>query len=187
MTTFRPPELETGRPMTNTNHNVVTSVDSSFERVLELGLASRLTIIAGPDTGACGEALDDWLNGHGLESLLIQCHDETDSTACHRRIVDAFASAGIIEDSAEEVASDEHCQSKLVQLINGLAALPGDLVVVLLDYQPNDTSDRIISFILEHLPQQVHLFLVSEDVPGLSCIPRLRVRRQLQLIDTRAS
>lgn len=173
--------------MTNTQNNSTTSTDSSFELLLERGLTSRLTIIASPDAGECGQALDDWLNSLGHEALLIHCPDETSGDACPVRIVNAFASMGIIETSTDEIASEEHCQAKLVQLINSLATLSDDLVVVLLDYHSNEEADRIVSFMLEHLPQQIHLFLVSEDMPGFSCIPRLRVRRQLQMIDIRAS
>ncbi len=150
----------------------------------ERGLANRLTIISGPAADDYGAALHAWLGGQTRESLSIQCSPAPHEDQCPQRIVEAFASAGIVDRGAVTADSRAHCQTTLIELLNGLAALPAELVVVLFDYHSSDISDRVISFLIDHLPQQIHLYVVAEELPGLACIPRLRVRRQLQLIDT---
>jgi len=172
--------------MSDALNNPPANGANTFDRALERGLANRLTLIVGPDAHARNQELNDWLASLGHESLRIHCSPEDDPRACPERIVEAFASAGIIEPVTEAIESADDCLEHLVQLMNCLAAFPGELVVVLLDYRPCEQVDQVLSFILEHLPQQVHLYLLSEDVPGLSCIPRLRVRRQLQMIETSA-
>lgn len=172
--------------MTNLHENNTTSGDSSFDRALERGLSSRLTLIVGPDAPDRCQDLDGWLDSLGFQSLRIQCPSGEDRRACPERIFDAFVSAGIIDPCLEVGQANEPCKSKLVQLMNGLATISDDLVVVLQNYHPCETTDRVLSFMLEYLPQQIHLYLVSKDMPGLSCIPRLRVRRQLEMIETAA-
>lgn len=175
--------IETGRPMTDTLNNSIAACDNSFDRALDQGLSNRLTLIVGPDAPECKQALDGWLDSLRHTFLRIPCPSGDERDQCPRKIVESFASAGIIEPVEEDTASEESCLASFVRLMNGLAAFPGELVVVLQDYQPCERADRILSFMLEHLPNQIHLYLVSEDVPGLNCIPRLRVRRQLQMID----
>ena len=148
------------------------------------GLSSRLTLVIGRDARERSQALNSWLDRINQESLRILCPTDTELDACPQRIVEAFASAGLIDALEGDAQTEDCCQSKLIELLNELAELPRDLVVALLDYHPNERADQAISFMLEHLPRQVHLYLSSDDIPGLSCIPRLRVRRQLQMIDT---
>jgi ATP/maltotriose-dependent transcriptional regulator MalT len=74
-----------------------------------------------------------------------------------------------------------------VRLINELATLDHDIALVIADYTPTEATDCFLTFMLEHLPQQLHLYLFCDTPPKLSCIPRLRVRRQLQMIDVKAS
>jgi hypothetical protein len=172
--------------MTDKHDNSGLAGCSSLGLAFDRGLSNRLTLIVGPDAYDYGRELDGWLEDLGCESLRIDCPSGDSHGSCRERIIDAFTSAGIIEPIATDIKAEDACHLYLVRLMNGLAALPDDLVVVLHNYHPCDVADRVISFMLEHLPQQIHLYLVSEDVPGLSCIPRLRVRRQFQMIDTAA-
>ena len=168
--------------MTNILNNSSSAGVTSFDRALDQGLSSRLTLIVGPEAHERSQEFNAWLASLGHATLSIHCSSDESGEACPERIVAAFASAGIIEQVTEQIESEEACQAQLVRLMNNLATLADDLVVVLLDYRPCEPADRVLSFILEHLPQQIHLYLICEDVPGLSCIPRLRVRRQLQMI-----
>ena len=166
------------------HHNTPADENRSFDLELDQGLSNRLTLLVGPDPDESSQALNDWLERREYDALYVRCPTSEEQLSCSRRLIEAFANAGMIEEDAEE--HDEGCQGRLVRLINHLAGLRHDLVVVLLDYEPSERTDRVLSFLLEHLPHQIHLYLASNDIPGLNCIPRLRVRRQFQMIDTTA-
>ncbi|MBE7471292.1 MAG: hypothetical protein DPW09_42050 [Anaerolineae bacterium] len=70
----------------------------------------------------------------------------------------------------------------IAALINELAAAPGEVrqVLVLDDYHVIETKaiHEALTFLLEHLPPQLHLLIASRTVPPLP-LSRLRVRRQM--------
>ncbi|MEM7132539.1 MAG: LuxR C-terminal-related transcriptional regulator [Chloroflexota bacterium] len=65
-------------------------------------------------------------------------------------------------------------------LINDLITLPEMLILVLDDYHfvKEQSIHQFLNRLLEHLPQFVHLVLISRTEPPLT-LPQLRVRRQL--------
>ena len=65
-------------------------------------------------------------------------------------------------------------------LINEMAALPGGLDLILDDYHLIDSESvhRIVSYLLEHLPEGVHLVISSRIDPPLP-LSRLRARNQM--------
>ncbi len=71
-------------------------------------------------------------------------------------------------------------EAALALLINELAALPDDLVLVLDDYHLIDspTIHEGINFLLEHLPPQLHLVIATREDPPFP-LARLRARGQL--------
>jgi LuxR family transcriptional regulator, maltose regulon positive regulatory protein len=71
----------------------------------------------------------------------------------------------------------------LTALLNALAALPSDLVLVLDDYHVIETSSihRTLTWLIDHLPPQVHLVLVSRTDPPLP-LGRWRARGQMNEI-----
>ncbi|KAM3098828.1 AAA family ATPase [Phormidesmis sp. 146-12] len=82
--------------------------------------------------------------------------------------------------SSEGSTEPTSAKAFLTPLINELAQLQTDVVLVLDDYHLINTSaihDALI-FLLEHLPLQVHLAIATRIDPPLS-IARLRVRAQL--------
>ena len=68
----------------------------------------------------------------------------------------------------------------LPTLLNDLSAISNDVVLVLDDYHVVDSRDIQdgMTFLLEHLPPQVHLVIASRADPVLP-LPRLRARGQL--------
>ena len=68
----------------------------------------------------------------------------------------------------------------LTSLLNEIAAFPERLVIVLDDYHAIDAPelDAALTFLLDHLPPQLHLVISSREDPGLS-LARLRARGQL--------
>lgn len=68
----------------------------------------------------------------------------------------------------------------LSTLINALSALPGSFVLVLDDYHLIDSAaiHEGLAFLIEHLPRQIRLVIVSRTDPPLP-LARMRVRSQL--------
>lgn len=77
-------------------------------------------------------------------------------------------------------------QAVLGMLINALDNLPGEVCLVLDDYQfiSNPAIHQGLAFFLDHLPANVHLFLLTRSDPPLM-LARLRARGQL--VEIRAS
>jgi LuxR family maltose regulon positive regulatory protein len=77
-------------------------------------------------------------------------------------------------------------ETVLTTLVNDLAAVTSDIVLVLDDYHVIDARDVLdgMAFLLDHLPPRLHLVIVSRADPALP-LARLRVRGEL--METRAA
>ena len=77
-------------------------------------------------------------------------------------------------------------ESILTALLNEIAAIPDDFILVLDDYHLADAKpiDEALTFVVEHLPAQMHLVITTREDPALP-IPRLRARNRL--IELRAA
>jgi LuxR family maltose regulon positive regulatory protein len=71
-------------------------------------------------------------------------------------------------------------ESILTVLLNDISSIPGRFVLVLDDYHVIDAKpiDTALSFLLEHLPPQMHLVIATREDPNLP-LARLRARDQL--------
>jgi LuxR family maltose regulon positive regulatory protein len=71
-------------------------------------------------------------------------------------------------------------ESTLTILLNEIAAIPDDFIFILDDYHVLDAKpvDDLITFLLEHLPPQMHLVITTREDPNLP-LARLRARGQL--------
>src|SRR5215203_1513208 len=77
-------------------------------------------------------------------------------------------------------------ESVLTALINDIVALPGEFVLVLDDYHVIETRliHDVITFLLEHMPPQMHLVIASRNDPPL---PLARLRARGQMTELRAA
>ena len=68
-------------------------------------------------------------------------------------------------------------ESILTALLNEIATIPDDFVLVLDDYHVIDAKpvDDALTFLLEHLPPQMHLVITTREDPQLP-LARLRAR-----------
>lgn len=68
----------------------------------------------------------------------------------------------------------------LTALVNEIASIPNGFILVLDDYHMIDSRavDDALTFLLEHLPPQMHVVITTREDPQLP-LPRLRVRGQL--------
>jgi LuxR family maltose regulon positive regulatory protein len=74
----------------------------------------------------------------------------------------------------------------LTALLNDIAAIPGHCLLVLDDYHVLDSQpiDAALSFLLAHLPPQMHLVIATREDPQL---PLARLRARGQLAELRAA
>jgi len=96
----------------------------------------------------------------------------------------ANVGAGVL--AALQSAQPPQLEPMLTALLNEIARVPDDFILVLDDYhvidaKPVDAStsvDQAITFLLEHLPPQMHLVMATREDPHLP-LARLRARGQL--------
>jgi LuxR family maltose regulon positive regulatory protein len=77
-------------------------------------------------------------------------------------------------------------ESVLTILLNEITTLPKDFVLVLDDYHVIDSKplDEALTFLLEHLPPQMHLVIATREDPDL---PLARLRARSQMTELRAA
>ena len=77
-------------------------------------------------------------------------------------------------------------ESILTTLLNDIAAVPDHFVLVLDDYHVIDANpiDHALTFLVEHLPPQMHLVIATREDPPL---PLARLRARGQLTELRAA
>ena len=77
-------------------------------------------------------------------------------------------------------------ESILTALLNQITTIPDNFILVLDDYHVIDSKpiDQALTFLLEHLPTQIHLVITSREDPNL---PLARLRARGQLTELRAA
>jgi LuxR family maltose regulon positive regulatory protein len=76
-------------------------------------------------------------------------------------------------------------ESILARLVNEIAAIPDEFVLVLDDYHVIDAGavDQALNFLIDHLPPRLHLVIATRQDPS---IPLARLRARGQLTEIRA-
>jgi len=163
-----------------------------------LQLGHRLTLISAPAGFGKTTLVSEWVSilrlDAGNESNMAYrvawlSLDENDSDPT--RFLTYLAAAFNLVDGQESAIGLEALDmlkspqppptmAILTSLINELAALPGRIVLILDDYHVINSSpiDDALSFLLERLPPQLHLVIVTREDPRLP-LSRLRARGQL--------
>jgi ATP/maltotriose-dependent transcriptional regulator MalT len=77
-------------------------------------------------------------------------------------------------------------ESILTTLLNEITSIPDNFILVLDDYHTIDAQpvDKALTFLLEHLPAQMHLVIATREDPHL---PLARLRARGQLTELRAA
>lgn len=96
------------------------------------------------------------------------------------------ANVGVTILSALQSPRPPPLESLLVALVNELMALPDPFVLVLDDYHVigNRAVHQLLTFLLDHLPSQMHIVIASRVDPPL---PLSRLRARGQLVELRAA
>ena len=152
---------------------------------LNTGLYHRLTVIAAPAGFGKTTLLSEWLEDCGRPAAWLSL-DEGDSdparflTYLIAALQTIAAEIGAAALAALESSPTVPIESILTTLINDISATPEHFILVLDDYHLIDSRpiDRALTFLLEHLPPQMHLAMTSRQDPDLP-LARFRARDQL--------
>src|SRR5829696_5273373 len=156
---------------------------------LERDVGRKLTLISAPAGFGKTTLLVEWLRERagGEVSVAWVSLDEGDNdparflsylVAALRRTVGERFGEGIL--AALRSPGPPRMEAVLGAFVNELADLPGEVAVVLDDYHVIDSESvhRIVSFLLERLPENVHIVISGRVDPPLP-LARLRTRGQM--------
>jgi LuxR family maltose regulon positive regulatory protein len=158
-----------------------------------LRLGHRLILICAPAGFGKTTLISDWLQQIKSRTPVAWLSlDESDNEVT-RFLTYAIAALQQIDDGLGHMAlsllqspQPSPLENLITLLINDIAALPSQAVLVVDDYHVISSSEinNAVSFLLANLPPQLHLVIASREDPMLP-LPRLRVGRQVTEIRTK--
>ncbi|HSJ88119.1 MAG TPA: hypothetical protein VK909_12975, partial [Anaerolineales bacterium] len=158
-----------------------------------LFMGHKLTLISAPAGFGKSTLVSEWLANCGRPTAWLSL-DERDNDPARFLIylisalqrVSPNLGAGTLD--ALQSSQPPPIESILTALLNEITAIPSDpstglgysCILVLDDYHLVDAKsvDDALTFLVEHLPPQLHLVIISREDPALP-LSRLRGRRQL--------
>jgi LuxR family maltose regulon positive regulatory protein len=158
---------------------------------LNAGLHRKLTLISAPAGFGKSTLLSAWIDAAGRPASWLSLDEgDNDPVRFLSYVVAALQTlapeigAGILH--ALGAAQAPPTDALLTTLLNDLSTLPDQRIVVLDDYHLIDAEpvDRMLAFLVEHLPPQLHLVIATRQDPPL---PLARLRARGQLTELRAS
>lgn len=167
-----------------------------LQQTLDEGFSKRLTVVRAPAGFGKTSLVVDWLAQRGyptgwlsLDSADSQNDSPSDQTRFTRHLI--AAARTIHPRTCSTIDIDEltlalALNDVLPVLINDLSELSERSILVLDDYHLIDNAEihAGVSLLLEHTPPNLHIILTARSVPALPLLPRLRVRGQMQEIDS---
>lgn len=161
---------------------------------LDRGVASKLTLISAPAGFGKTTLLAEWLTarpsaGTSLAWLSLDRDDNHSQTYWTYVIAALRTAAPEVGTSALallDASQPPPIQTTLTTLVNDVATVDGEIILVLDDYHVIEEPEvqEGMAFLLDHLPQRLHLVIVTRADPAL---PIARLRAQGQLVETRAA
>jgi len=155
-----------------------------FERLNE-GLSRKLTLISAPAGFGKTTLVSEWVAGceRPVAWLSVEERDKNPTTFLIYLVTALQTIAPKIGEGvlgALQSPQPPTTESILTALLNEIDTIPDNFILVLDDYHTLDSRpvDDVLSFLLEHLPPQMHLVIVTREDPDLP-LARLRARGQL--------
>ena len=154
---------------------------------LDTALSGKLTLVSAPPGSGKTTLVTEWLQATGetrsIAWLGLDAGDNdpgrflTYLVAAIRTARPEFGS-GLLKLLQTALTTDPSVA--LVDLINALAALPDQVVLVLDDYHVITSEDvhRVVAYLLDHQPPALHVIMTSRETPPLS-LSLLRTRREV--------
>ena len=163
-----------------------------IERLNE-GLSSgrKLTLISAPAGFGKTTLVSEWVAGCGRPVAWLSLDEgDSDPTRFLTYLIVALQTimANIGEGVLGALQSPQPppIESILTALLNEITTIPDHFILVLDDYHLIDAKpvDNALTFLLEHLPPQMHLVIATREDPHL---PLARLRARSQLTELRAA
>ncbi len=160
---------------------------------LSRGAESALTLVSAPAGFGKTTLLAEWLavasSGGRSAGWLSLDQRDNDPVLFWTYLISALKTAapGVGEGALSLLQSPQApIEAVLATLLNDLAALAHDVVLVLDDFHLVDGPEVRdgIAFLLEHLPPQIHLVIAGRTDPAL---PLARLRARGELVEIRAA
>lgn len=152
---------------------------------LNEGLHHRLSLISAPAGFGKSTLVSEWVAGcERRVSWLSLDEEDNDAVRFLTYLIAALQtiSANIGKGLLGVLQSPQppQAESILFPLLNEISAIPDNFILVLDDYHVIHAApvDNAITFLIEHLPPQMHLVIATREDPHLS-LARLRARGQL--------
>ncbi|MCA9969340.1 MAG: tetratricopeptide repeat protein [Anaerolineales bacterium] len=149
---------------------------------LNQGLHGKLTLISAPAGFGKTTLVSAWIQASERPFAWLSLDERDADLNCFLTYLVAALQtvAGRIGERALEALLSPQpppIEAILTRLLNDVAALPEPCGLVLDDYHVLGAPpvDQALTFLLEHLPPQLHLVLTTREDPPLP-LPRLRVR-----------
>jgi LuxR family maltose regulon positive regulatory protein len=158
---------------------------------LNEGLHRKLTLISAPAGFGKTTLVSEWLAGCPRPAAWLSVDEgENDPARFLAYLVAALQTiatgigAGML--SVLQSPQPPPTESILTALLNEITTLPDNFVLVLDDYHAIDAKpvDLALTFLLEHVPPQMHLVIATREDPPL---PLARLRARGQLTELRAA
>ena len=155
-----------------------------IERLNE-GLHRKLTLIAAPAGFGKTTLVSAWVAGCNRQVVWLSLDKgDSDPTRFLTYLVAALQTIaptigrGVL--GALQAPQPPPTESILTALLNEITTIPDNFVLVLDDYHVLDAKpiDHALTFLLNHLPPQMHLVIATREDPPLP-LARLRARDQL--------
>ncbi|MBD2338151.1 LuxR family transcriptional regulator [Calothrix sp. FACHB-156] len=157
---------------------------------LNQGLTSRLILISAAAGFGKSTVLSEWAHQTPVPVSWLSLDEQDNDPSRFWKYIVAALQQNIPEIGAATLAMLQASEpmtfeTLLTPLINELAELETDLILVLDDYHliTNAAIHQAVTFFLEHLPTQIHLAIATRVDPPL---PLARWRVRSQLIELRA-
>jgi LuxR family transcriptional regulator, maltose regulon positive regulatory protein len=166
---------------------------------LLVGRTPGVTLISAPAGFGKTTLISEWVAGPGHRlpggqvcdrqvAWLSLDEGDSDPTRFLTYLVAALRTVApnIGEGVLGALQSPQPTEPILTALLNEITAIPGNFFLVLDDYHMIDSEpvDLALTFLLEHLPPQMHLVITTREDPQL---PLARYRAQGRLTELRAS
>ena len=163
-----------------------------IERLNEgLSASRKLTLISASAGFGKTTVVSEWIASCGRPVAWLSLDEgDNDPTRFLTYLVAALQTiapkigAGVL--AALQSPQPPPSEAILTTLLNEIATLPDHFVLVLDDFHVIDSKpvDEALTFLLEHLPPQMHLVIASREDPDL---PLARMRARGQLTELRAA
>ena len=152
---------------------------------LNQGLRQKLVLVSAPAGFGKSTLLGSWIHEQNLSVAWLSLDaDDSDFSRFMQYFVAALQT--ILPTSGETILEMLHSpympsvEAVMTTLVNEIATIQEDFIFVLDDYHVIDstTIDQALTFLIEHLPPQMHMVISTREDPQLP-LARLRVRGQL--------